>query len=493
VPYQNQVALLIEQGLALHQQGKFNEAKIIYEKVLEIQTNHFEVLHLLGILLAQTKEYTKAVDFLNTALTINPNHAACFSNRGNVLKELKRLDEALISYDKAISIKPHYAEAYYNRGNVLKELKCLDEALISYDKAISIKPHYAEAYSNRGNVLKELKRLDEALISYDKAISIKPDYAEAYWNLSLCHLLNGNFKDGWQEYEWRLKHQDINKMPGMRSFDQFFWLDEQFLKDKTILLYAEQGLGDTIQFCRYVAMVANLGAKVILEVQRPLTKLLKNLEGVNQIIAQGDRRPEFDLQCSLLSLPLAFKTSLNTIPPVSQNIISDAENLTKWQIKLGEKSKLRVGLVWSSVSNFKNDHMRSITLLDLLSALPKDGFEYICLQKEMKEIDKDTLKANSQIKFFGDLLNDFSDTAALIDCLDLVISTCTSVPHLSCSMGKETWIMLSYVPDWRWLIDRKDNPWYPSAKLYRQENIGSWNGVFEKVKSDLEKLFNQTK
>jgi len=186
-----------------------------------------------------------------------------------------------------------------------------------------------------------------------------------------------------------------------------------------------------------------------------------------------------------LSLPLAFKTELHNIPSISKIIISDSEKNTKWQTKLGEKTKPRVGLIWSSISGFKNDQNRSITLLELLSALPKEGFEYICLQKEIKEIDKETLKANPQIKFFGDLLNDFSDTAELINYIDLVISTCTSVPHLSCSLGKETWIMISYVPDWRWLLDRDDNPWYPSAKLYRQEKIGDWDGVLEKVKCNL--------
>ena len=304
----------------------------------------------------------------------------------------------------------------------------------------------------------------------------------------MCNLIGGKFKNGWQEYEWRWKYQDVSKTAGIRNFSQPLWLGEQPLKDKTILLYAEQGFGDAVQFCRYVPLVAQLGAKIILEVQRPLVKLLKNLEGVSQIIAKGDMLPAFDYQCPLLSLPLAFKTDLNTIPPVPKHLTSDGENFAKWQTKLGEKSKPRVGLVWSSVSSFKNDHIRSITLLELLSALPKEGFEYICLQKEIKEIDKDTLKANPQIKFFGDLLNDFSDTAELIKCLDLVISTCTSVPHLSCSLGKETWIMLSYVPDWRWLLDRDDNPWYTSAKLYRQEKIGDWNSVLEKVKSDLEKL-----
>jgi hypothetical protein len=209
---------------------------------------------------------------------------------------------------------------------------------------------------------------------------------------------------------------------------------------------------------------------------------------VSEVVARGDKLPLFDYQCPLLSLPLVFKTELNTIPPPSEIAASDGENDTKWQIKLGKKNKLRVGLVWSSVFGFKNDHIRSITLLEFLSALPKDGFEYVCLQKEIKEMGKDTLKANPQIKFFGDLLNDFSDTAELIECLDLVIGTCTSVPYLSCSLKKETWLMLSYLPDWRWLLDRDDSPWHPSGKLYRQERAGDWDGVLKKIKGDLEKL-----
>ena len=556
-PQKNQVALLIRQGLALHQQGKFNEAKGIYEKVLAIQANHFDALQLLGTLSAQTKEFSKAVDFLTKALKINPYHAEAHSNRGNALQELKRLDEALVSYDKAISIKhdyaeaylnrgialqepklldealasydkaisikpdyaeaylnrgialqehkrldealasydkaisikPDYAEAYSNRGIALQELKRLDEALVSYDKAIRIKPDYAEAYSNRGNTLKELKHLDEALASYDKAISIKPDYAEAYCNKSLVLLLDGQFAQGWQEYEWRRKNENVNKIAEIRNFSQPLWLGTESLKDKTILLYAEQGLGDTIQFCRYARLVAELGAKVILEVQRPLVKLLKNLEGVSQIVAKGDTLPAFDYQCQLLSLPLAFKTELHNIPSVSEHITSDNEKNSKWQTELGEKAMPRVGLVWSGSTIHINDHNRSLTLSQLLPHLPSN-MEYVCLQKELRDIDKELLAQHIEIQYYGDALEDFTDTAALCDLMDVVISVDTSVAHLAGTLGKQTWVLLPYSPDWRWLLDREDNPWYPSAKLYRQEKIDNWNSVLEKLKIDLEKLVN---
>ena len=451
----NQVAPLIGQGFSLHQQGKLKEAQTIYEKVLAIQSNHFDALQLLGTLSLQTKEYTKAVDFLTKALKLNPD----------------------------------YAEAYSNRGLALRELKRLDEALVSYDRAISIRPDHAEAYSNRGVVLQEFLRLDEALASYDRAISIKPDYADAHSNLSLCHLLEGNFQDGWQEYEWRLKRKNIKKTAGIRNFSQPLWLGKESLKDKTILLHSEQGLGDTIQFCRYALLVVQLGANAILEVQRPLVNLLKNLEGISQIFSQGDTLPEFDYQCPLLSLPLAFKTDLHSIPPVSQHITSDREKVTKWKTKLRDNFKLRVGLVWSGSAGHENDHNRSLTLAQLLPHL-SSNMEYVCLQKEVRDIDKVLLEQHSELKYFSDALEDFTDTAALCELMDVVISVDTSVAHLACTLGKQTWVILPYSPDWRWLLDRDDNPWYPEAKLYRQEKIGDWDSVLRKVNFDLEELVN---
>ena len=270
------------------------------------------------------------------------------------------------------------------------------------------------------------------------------------------------------------------------------WLGSQSLQDKTILLHAEQGLGDTIQFCRYASLVAKLGAKVILEVQRPLLGLLKNLDGVSQIIARGDALPEFDYQSPLLSLPLAFKTQLHTIPSALRYLAGDSEKVLAWQARLGEKTKPRVGLVWSGNLEHKNDHNRSLSLSQVLPYLPS-SCQYICLQKELRNADQAILAQHPHIQFFGDALEDFTDTAALCDLMDVVISVDTSVAHLAAALGKPTWVLLPFSPDWRWLLDRKDSPWYPSAKLYRQERIGDWNGVLSRVREGLEgivTLFN---
>jgi hypothetical protein len=306
--------------------------------------------------------------------------------------------------------------------------------------------------------------------------------------LSLLHLLLGNFKDGWQGYEWRWKKDSFTSHK--RSFQQPLWLGIESLQNKTILLYAEQGLGDVIQFCRYTPLVAALGAKVILEVPTSLINLLSDLDGVSQIIAYGDELPEFDFQCPLLSLPLAFKTELHSIPPVSQYITSDREKVTKWQTKLGKKIKPRVGIVWSGSIVHQNDHNRSLTLSQLIPYLHYK-MEYVCLQKELRDIDKELLAQHIEIKYFGDALEDFTDTAAICELMDVVISVDTSVAHISGALSKPTWVLLPYSPDWRWLLDRDDSPWYPSVKLYRQKEIGNWDSVLENIKGDLEKHLNQ--
>jgi hypothetical protein len=369
----------------------------------------------------------------------------------------------------------------------LQDLKRLEEALSSYDKAISLHEDYAEAYSNRGTVLEELKRLDEALSSYEKAISINKDYAEAYWNSSICYLLAGNFNEGWARYEWRWQSKSISKTAGIRKFSQPLWLGTEVLKDQTIFLYAEQGLGDTIQFSRYVSLVAGLGAKVVLEVQPSLVKLLSYLEGISQIISKGDKLPNFDYQCPLMSLPLAFKTELKTIPSVSKNISTDEKKVEKWQAILGEKTKPRVGIVWSGAVNHKNDLQRSLKLSQLITHLPSD-YEYLSLQKEISDVDKEVLIECCKIKHFGDDLKDFTDTAALCELIDIVISVDTSVAHLAGTLGKNTWVLLPYSPDWRWLLDRNDSPWYSSVKLYRQEKINDWESALVNIESDLKKL-----
>jgi len=333
-----------------------------------------------------------------------------------------------------------------------------------------------------------LNRVEEAIASFKQAVSIKPDYAEARWNLSLAQLLDGNFEQGLLGYEWRWNSEELLKFIGVRKvFLQPLWLGEESLKDKAILLHAEQGFGDTIQFCRYAQLVAKLGAKVFLEVQPPLVQLLNSLEGVNQIIANGSELPDFDYQCPLLSLPLAFKTTLENIPSPLGYIKNDKEKLIKWQAHLGEKLKPRIGIVCSGSAAHKNDRNRSLTLSKLVEHLPSN-YEYISLHKEVRDIDQQVLMDRSEIKHFGNILEDFSDTAALCGLMDLVISVDTSVAHLAAALGIPTWVLLPYNPDWRWLLDREDSPWYSSMKLYRQTKIDDWTSVFEKIKSDLRSL-----
>ena len=474
-------------GISFQKLRRLEEALSSYDKAISLQADYAEAYSNRGAVLQELKRFDEALSSYDKAISIKGDYAEAFNSRGTVLEELKCLEEALSSYHKAISINKDYTEAYYNHGNVLHKLKRLEEALSSYDKSISLHEDYAEAYSNRGTVLEELKRLDEALSSYEKAISINKDYAEAYWNSSICYLLAGNFNEGWARYEWRWQSKSISKTAGIRKFSQPLWLGTEVLKDQTIFLYAEQGLGDTIQFSRYVSLVAGLGAKVVLEVQPSLVKLLSYLEGISQIISKGDKLPNFDYQCPLMSLPLAFKTELKTIPSVSKNISTDEKKVEKWQAILGEKTKPRVGIVWSGAVNHKNDLQRSLKLSQLITHLPSD-YEYLSLQKEISDVDKEVLIECCKIKHFGDDLKDFTDTAALCELIDIVISVDTSVAHLAGTLGKNTWVLLPYSPDWRWLLDRNDSPWYSSVKLYRQEKINDWESALVNIESDLKKL-----
>ena len=367
--------------------------------------------------------------------------------------------------------------------HILGILKRAEEAIIDHDKAININKGYFEAYSNKGNALLDLLRLKEAIESYDIAISINLDFAQAYFNKSYALLLSAEFEKGLQLYEWRWKSSLKN---AYRNFTQPLWLGIESLANKTILLHAEQGLGDTIQFCRYVTLVKKLGARVLLEVPQFLMELLDNFEGVDVLLEKGKQLADFDYQCPLLSLPLAFKTDLNSIPSPTPYLQSNAEKIMVWNQRLGAKSKHRIGLVWSGSTIHTNDHNRSLALADLINYLPPN-FEYVSLQKEVRDSDKDVL-ANTDIKNYSQQLIDFTDTAALCDLMDMVISVDTSVAHLAAALGKPTWIILPYKPDWRWMLDREDSPWYESVKLYRQGEDRQWEPVLERVATDLIEL-----
>ncbi len=436
-----------DQAMALHQQGSLAEAERIYREILRQQPNHFGALHRLGVIALQTRHTEQAVELIRKAIGLNPNVAAAYSDLSKALLDLKRPAEALASYDKAIALEPDYAMAYCNRGNVLSNLN----------------------------------RSAEALASFDKAIALKPDYAEAHWNQSICLLLMGRFEQGWRQYEWRKK---CNEPIAICNYPQPLWLGEQNIAGKTLFIWGEQGLGDKIQFCRYAKLVEARGAKVILSVPQSLLKLLKQLSPTIELIGPDEVPNDFDYHCPMLSLPLAFGTTLETIPAQQQYLKAVEELRLTWAARLPPKTKPRIGAVWSGGTANTNDQYRSIELEQLFPILSPDA-DWVCLQKEVREKDLAALRQRGRIAFFGDDLRDFSDTAALLDLMDLVITVDTSVTHLAGAMGKPVWILLPYSPDWRWLLDRDDSPWYPSARLLRQQQIGNWAGVIDQVKDEL--------
>jgi Tfp pilus assembly protein PilF len=440
---------IFSEALAFHNSGQLNRAKAGYEQILTIQPNHFAALNLLSAIAMQTNQPQLAVDLIS----------------------------------KAIEVNPDVASPYYNRGVMLQKLKQHDDAIASYDKAIALNPNYAAAYANRGVALKELKLTEAAVTCYNKAISLDPDFADAHFNKSMVLLSEGDFERGWELYEWRWKCASYTTP--RRDFFQPRWNGAESISGKTILLHREQGLGDTIQFCRYARLVADLGANVILEVEQPLVSLLSSSFGAqHQVVAKGSILPPFDIHCPLLSLPLAFKTTIATIPSRQAYLRIDSSKVSKWASKLCGSTKPRIGIVWSGRPAHTNDHNRSIKLFSLIPFIPY-AFEYFSLQKEVREDDRATLHAYPNIRHFGDELEDFSDTAALCEQMDIVISVDTSVAHLSAAIGKATWVLLPSSPDWRWLLDREDSPWYPSARLFRQRNAGNWVDVFEEVNAAL--------
>jgi tetratricopeptide (TPR) repeat protein len=478
----------LHRARALHRQGETRQAQALYEEILKTQPKQVEALNGLGTIAAQTRDMKKALILFSKAAAADPHHAGSCVNRALALQELDALDAALESLDQAIALQPDYAEAYFSRGNVLKELNRLEEALASYDAAIAINEGYAEAYTNRGVVLNNLKRLDAALADFNRAIGLHPHSAKAHCNRSFTALLRGDFANGWIDYEWRWKLETAAVGPASAEFARRLWLGSEDLAGKTILIYSEQGFGDTIQFCRYVGMVARLGVTVVLAVQKPLMTLLAGLPGVSRLIDRDARLPEFDYQCPLLSLPLAFGTDIDTIPRSSRYLCADPAKVARWRSRLGERGARRIGLVWSRGEARKNDRNRSTSLTDLLALLPAE-FQYVSLQKALCEQDKKALRSNPRVLSFAQELKDFSDTAALCECMDLVISIDTSVAHLSAALGMHTWILLPFDPGWRWLLNRNDSPWYPTVALFRQDRPGDWTSAFEQIEAALAQAF----
>ncbi len=475
---------------ALNALERFDEALGACERALVLRPDFAEARVNRGNALHKLKRFEAALASHDHALRLRPDYAEAYSNRGNTLHETKRFEEALASYDRALTLKPDYAEAHSNRGNALQELKRFDEAVASYDRALALRGDLAEAHSNRGNALKEMARFDDALASFDRAIAVRPDFADAHFNEAMCRLLIGDFDRGWEKNEWRWQTEQLRD--GKRSFSQPLWLGSDAIAGKTILLHAEQGLGDTIQFGRYAPLVAARGGRVILEVQRPLHELMRTLSDAAQVVAAGDPLPDFDFHCPMLSLPLAFATRLETIPSTTPYLLAPEGKTRAWRERLGKRKRPRIGLVWAGNPRKelpganRIDGQRSIAFDRLAPLFQVTGCEFFSLQKGDDAVRqlRDSDWRQAIIDHTGDL-HDFSDTAALIENLDLVISVDTSVAHLAGALGKPFWLLNRYNTCWRWLLDREDSPWYPTARLFRQDATRAWEPVIARVAAAL--------
>jgi tetratricopeptide (TPR) repeat protein len=423
----------------LHRAGRLAEAAAAYHRLLEASPRDPQLLLGFGTLLMQTGDLEGGLALLDRLLAVVPGHPVALSNRGNALRALGRHAEALASYGRAIAARPDYAGARYNRAALLQELR----------------------------------RFDEALLDYDRAIALGPDAVDAHWNKALLHLATGNYEEGWRLYEWRWKGP---QKEALRHFAQPLWLGGESLQGRRILLHAEAGLGDTIQFCRYAPMVAALGAQVLLEVPAPLLALASTLRPPCLLVRQGDPLPAFDLHCPLMSLPLALRTTVATIPAAVPYLHADPARVNDWKVRLGDGRRPRVGIAWSGSALYRNDHERSLPL-DLLAGVLALPLEFHVLQKDIRPEDQATLDRLGRAHRHAEHLRDFADTAALVERMDVVVSVDTSVAHLAGAMGKPVWILLPYTPDHRWFLDRPDSPWYPTATLLRQAVAGDWAGV----------------
>lgn len=471
-------------GITLKELGKFELAVSSYDHAISLDPGFMAAHANRGVALSALKKHQEAVSSFDHAIRLAPGIAYSHLHRGISLHALGRYQEAADSYRKAIDLEPSNAEAHHNLGISLIQLRRHEAAISSIDRAIALKPRFADAHVNRALAFHEIREHQAAMENYRQAIALQPDLRIAHRNLSHLYLLIGDYEQGWKEFEWRLRSDDgkVNQ----RCFIQPRWSGQASLSGKTILLHSEQGLGDTLQFCRYAKPVADLGARVILEIQKPLTSLLGSLDGVSALVTKGGVLPPFDFHCPLMSLPLMLGTRLDNIPAANGYIKADRGKVDAWRARLGIQTRPRVGLVWSGNPLQKNNHNRSIPL-PVFTGLLHSKFEFVCLQKDINAADRQILAAHPEIRCFE--LDDFSDTAALCELLDLIISVDTSVAHLTGALGRPVWIPLAFNADWRYLLDRADSPWYASARLYREDRNIGWNAVIADIRTDLLRVF----
>lgn len=470
------VPALVNLGSALKSLKKLDEALAAYDKAIALDA-HFALAHFnRGNLLRDWGKLPEALESFQTAARLQPQDADAHNNCGAVLWKQGAWEESLPHFDRALALNPEHIEAQINKARALQDLLRFDEGLAIYDKLLALHPTHPKARVNRGALLEEMGRDQDAIAEYLRVHEFAPQNKDAYWNEGLCKLKLGDFRQGWELYEWRWRgpeavlHRSTTKLPQWRG---------EPLQGRKILIYAEQGFGDSLQFCRYIEQVAQLGAEVIFEAQVPLHGLFRNLAGVSRLIAPTDTLPKVDFQCALLSVPHVLGTTLDTIPARVPYLSADPERSAQWQARIGEARGKRVAIIWDSTTKTADEFKRVLRAEQLAPLFSSGLADFYVAQKVIKPVDREVLAQHANVHIFDDALTDFSDTAALLSHMDGVISIDTSVAHLAGALGKPTWIMLPHIAEWRWLTGREDSPWYPTARLFRQPTYGDWHSVFQ--------------
>lgn len=472
-------------ALVLRDQGKWNEAAASFRTAIAHKPDYLDAHLNLGLLLKEAGRWAEAETCLRRVVALRPGFAEAHDVLGVLLREQGRLPEAETCFREALRLRPDFPHALSNLGAVLQEQGRSGEAIDCYHQATALAPAFPQAHHNLGNALLDTGQVDAAIDRFRHALSLDPGNASIHANLANALLAQGRLTEGWQEYEWRWQIADM--AAGRRPFTEPQWRGED-AAGKTLLIHAEQGLGDTLQFCRYAPLAAARGLRVVLEVQAPLRRLLASLPGVTQIVTQGETLPPFDLHCPMLSLPLAFGTTLETIPAATPYLAADPVQDAHWRGRLAALPGpgLRVGVVWAGNPRLHAPRAAAVNrrrsldpaLLSPLLAVP--GAHFISLQKD--------IPATPPLTDWMTEVTDMADTAALIAGLDLVISVDTSVVHLAGALGTPVWMLDRSDPCWRWLRGREDSPWYPGLRLFRQTARGEWGPVITRVAAELTQL-----
>jgi tetratricopeptide (TPR) repeat protein len=470
--------LLVNRAHSLIELKRFREALENLDRAITVAPSP-EVSNNRGLALHGLERFEEALAEFDRALALRPTYPEAINNRGRALSMLSRLEEALSDFDRAIALRPSYHEAFNNRGIALHGLRRFTESVASFDQAIALKPDYALAHLSRGQALTELKRLDEASASIDRALQIDPHNSDAILHRGVCALLAGRYREGWSDYEARW---DVKYYPGKRRAP--FWRGET-IRGRRLAVHSEQGLGDEIQFSRYLPLVRELGADVTLVLAAKLTRVLKEITSGFRVVSALDPAERFDFHVTFLSLPMALAAELATIPNNMPYLSAEPDRVAHWKGRLGTHG-FKIGIAWRG--NPRGDERRSVPLTEFAPLAKVPGVRLIVLQKgraldELRNLPPDFRP--ELLENFDEGPDAFVDTAAVMEALDLVVSSDTSVVHLAGALARPTWVALKHVPEWRWQLDRADSPWYPTLRLFRQPSDGDWRGLFAQMETEL--------